>query len=157
MAKIAQSTQFAGDLLDTNVWLALMVPHHPHHGEAQTYWQTGTSEFLVFCRQTQIGLMRLLGNSAIMNAQPHTPAQSWAAYTTLSADRSVKMWADPPGLESEIARLTASVTWPAPMWSDAYLAAFAKTSHLRLVSFDRDFSRFPGLHWLHLTDPKDPQ
>jgi predicted nucleic acid-binding protein len=36
------------------------------------------------------------------------------------------------------------------MWTDAYLAAFAITSGSRLVSFDADFARFPGLHFLHL-------
>jgi hypothetical protein len=27
-----------GDLLDLNVWLALVVPEHPHHGAARRYW-----------------------------------------------------------------------------------------------------------------------
>lgn len=35
-------------------------------------------------------------------------------------------------------------------WSDADLAAFAIAGDLRLVSFDRDFARFPGLDLLHL-------
>jgi predicted nucleic acid-binding protein len=31
--------------------------------------------------------------------------------------------------------------------SDAYLAALAIESGCQLVSFDRDFARFPGLDW----------
>ena len=36
---------------------------------------------------------------------------------------------------------------------DAYLAALAIEHSARLVSFDRGFSRFPGVAWL---DPSDP-
>ncbi len=35
-------------------------------------------------------------------------------------------------------------------WSDAYLAAFAESGNLRLISFDSDFSLFPNLNWLRL-------
>ncbi|MFY7913869.1 MAG: PIN domain-containing protein [Rubrivivax sp.] len=31
---------------------------------------------------------------------------------------------------------------PARLWTDAYLAALARASGLRLVTFDRDFERF---------------
>jgi predicted nucleic acid-binding protein len=37
-------------------------------------------------------------------------------------------------------------------WTDAYLAAFAVSASLRLVSFDADFKKFPGLDFLHLSD-----
>lgn len=35
-------------------------------------------------------------------------------------------------------------------WTDAYLAAFAAAGGHRLVAFDADFSRYPGLAFLHL-------
>jgi predicted nucleic acid-binding protein len=35
------------------------------------------------------------------------------------------------------------------LWTDAYLAAFARAGRMRLVSFDRHFSRFDDLD-LHL-------
>jgi predicted nucleic acid-binding protein len=31
--------------------------------------------------------------------------------------------------------------------SDAHLAALAIETHSRIISFDRDFARFPGLRW----------
>lgn len=37
------------------------------------------------------------------------------------------------------------------LWTDAYLAAFAKSGGLRLVSFDRGFTRFSGLALLVLS------
>ena len=36
-------------------------------------------------------------------------------------------------------------------WTDAYLAAFAAASGCRLVAFDGDFHRYPGIEFLHLT------
>jgi predicted nucleic acid-binding protein len=36
------------------------------------------------------------------------------------------------------------------LWTDAYLAAFAKCAGLRLVTFDQGFSRFKGLELLTL-------
>lgn len=39
---------------------------------------------------------------------------------------------------------------PARLHTDAYLAALAIANGWRLVSFDRDFERFQGLHWLPL-------
>ena len=38
----------------------------------------------------------------------------------------------------------------ARLWADAYLAAFAMVGTFRLVTFDRDFTRFSGLELLHL-------
>lgn len=140
-----------GDLLDTNVWVSLMVPHHRHYPAAQDYWHERTGPVLAFCRQTQVGLMRLLGTASVMNGRPNTSEQSWAVYTTLLADKTVKLLPEPSTLDVELARLTQIASWPAPMWPDAYLAAFAIAANLRLVSFDHDFSRFPGLNWLQLT------
>ncbi|MDP1902558.1 MAG: hypothetical protein Q8K96_19230 [Rubrivivax sp.] len=40
---------------------------------------------------------------------------------------------------------------PARLITDAYLAAFAAACGLRLVTFDRDFGRFEGLHLLRLS------
>ena len=37
------------------------------------------------------------------------------------------------------------------LWTDAYLAAFALAGGHRLVTFDQDFLRFPGLEVLRLS------
>jgi toxin-antitoxin system PIN domain toxin len=38
--------------------------------------------------------------------------------------------------------------------SDAYLAALALENGCELVTFDRDYARFPGLTWRHPLDPQ---
>ncbi len=42
------------------------------------------------------------------------------------------------------------VLMPQKLWTDAYLAAFAVSGGLRMVSCDGVFHRFPGLEFLNL-------
>lgn len=139
-----------GDLPDVNVWLALSAPHHAHHGQARAYWQDAAPARILFCRHTALGLKRLLGQSAVMQAQTQTSAQCWASWQTWMQLPEVGMQAEVAGVDAQLAQWQAQVNWPGSLWPDAYLAALAMTANLRLVSFDRDFSRFPGLNWLHL-------
>ena len=57
---------------------------------------------------------------------------------------------EPAGCESHLRSLLDAAT-PARMWTDAYLAAFAATAGLRLVTFDKDFARFGGIARLQLS------
>ncbi|WVN41054.1 hypothetical protein AOB54_05970 [beta proteobacterium MWH-UniP1] len=47
-------------------------------------------------------------------------------------------------------RLSGTCITPPKYLTDAYLAAFAVCSGLRLVTFDKDFERFEGLSLLRL-------
>ena len=50
--------------------------------------------------------------------------------------------AEPPALEAQWKRCGALPTASPKVWMDAYLAAFAISGGIELVTFDRDFSRF---------------
>jgi uncharacterized protein len=139
-----------GDLLDINIWLALAAASNRHHKPAQSYWQTKASGRIWFCRHTALGVKRLLGQRAVMGEQTQTTAECWATWQTLMRMPSVALMTEPANLEICLTELVRQSSWPGKMWSDAYLAAFAIAANLRLVSFDRDFARFPGLNWLHL-------
>jgi uncharacterized protein len=143
--------QFKGDLPDVNVWLALSAPHHSHHAVARAYWNNTAAAKVWFCRHTALGMKRLLGQSAVMKDQVQSSAQCWASWQTWLAVPEVGMQSEPLGLDASLHELQLQANWPGGMWPDAYLAAFAIAGNLRLVSFDRDFSRFVGLDWLHLT------
>jgi predicted nucleic acid-binding protein len=56
-------------------------------------------------------------------------------------------------LEGVWRQLAETETASPKLWMDAYLAAFAITGGLRLVTFDKDFRKFEnqGLDWLLLT------
>jgi predicted nucleic acid-binding protein len=55
-------------LIDINVWLALSLEHSPYAGSAQRWFGglTGTRARLPFCRITELGLLRMLTNEAVM-------------------------------------------------------------------------------------------
>lgn len=138
------------DLLDANVWLALAHEGHPHHGRARRYWESeGASTAM--CRVTQMAFLRLLTNKTIMRDDVLAPAGARRKCHEFLALPEVQWLGEPVGLEelwwsfSELGRTSQN------LWTDAYLAAFAKCAALRLVTFDRDFTRFPSLDTLLLT------
>ena len=139
-----------GDLPDVNVWLALSAPHHSHHEPARAYWDNTAAAKVWFCRHTALGMKRLLGQNAVMKSQTQSSAQCWASWQTWLQVPEVGVQTEPLGLDASLNELQLQTSWPGGMWPDAYLAAFAIAANLRLVSFDRDFSRFEGLNWIHL-------
>lgn len=138
------------DLLDVNVWVALVDKRHIHHPLAKAYWSQNWANQFAFCRTTMLGFLRLSTSpKAVVN--PKTNAEAWAIYQDLMALPNIQFLAEPAGLDAHFQALTTASALPHRLWTDAYLAAFAVASGSRLVSFDADFARFPGLNFLHLS------
>ncbi|RIH81229.1 Ribonuclease VapC41 [Meiothermus luteus] len=135
------------DLPDLNVWFALLVPEHPFHPRARSYWEGTGAVGLV--RVTALGLLRLLTNPKAMDGKPLELGEAWGIYRELRVSSSVPLWEEPDGLEEAFANLVAR-GFPPRLWTDAYLAAFAMAGGYRLVTFDRDFLSFSGLECLLL-------
>ncbi len=137
------------DLLDINLWVALVDKRHVHHPLAQAYWsQNGANQF-VFCLTTMLGFLRLATSpKAVVN--PKTNVEAWAIYQDFMALPNIRFLAEPAGLDAHFQTLTTQAALPHRLWTDAYLAAFALASGCRLVSFDADFARFPRLDFFHL-------
>jgi toxin-antitoxin system PIN domain toxin len=146
-----------GDLPDLNVWLALAIQEHPHHAAATAYWDSGTqagspATTLQFCRITMLGLTRLLCQPKVVGTGALSIAAAWEVYQGFRAIPRVAMAQEPTNCEAALLSYIKPLSsFPVRMWTDAYLAAFAQTSGLRLVSFDRDFERFALSNWLLLT------
>lgn len=136
------------DLLDLNVWFALLVPEHPFHARARAYWERASDPFLV--RVTALGLLRLLTNAKAMDGKPLGVGEAWKVYWELRLSSGVPLLEEPEGLDEALADLVRGGFSPR-LWTDAYLAAFALAGGHRLVTFDQDFLGFPGLEVLHLT------
>ena len=148
----AQHSQ--GDLLDVNVWIALVDTRHIHHQAALTYWQgiQTSSTRAWMCRATMLGLVRVLaqlkhGGKSILSARDALeicnnylamPFVSWLPETA----QRTKL------LSSELLQVMQEI--PTHMCTDAYLAALSKVSGLRMVTFDADFKRFELENWLLL-------
>lgn len=139
-----------GDLPDVNVWLALAVQEHPHHATARQYWAKEAAARVHFCRVTMLGLVRLLTQPRLMGRAALDASVALAHYERFAALPEVGLAAEPADTGAVMRRF-AGGGLPARLITDAYLAAFAAAGGLRLVTFDRDFGRFDGLHLLRLS------
>ncbi len=138
-----------GDLPDVNVWLAMAVKQHPQHEVAASYWKGLAGRRVWFCRVTMLGLVRLLSQPKVMGEQALNLAHAFAAYQRFASLPEIGFCAEPADCAGQLRRrLSADV--PARLLTDAYLAAFAESAGLRMVTFDRNFERFEGLDRLHL-------
>lgn len=140
----------SADLLDANVWLALVAEAHAHHAEAVEYWEREAAPRVVFCRVAQMAFLRLLTNKTVMGAHVLTPAAAWRQCVDLLALPEIQLQSEPHDLDETWARFSDLGRTSPNLWPDAYLAAFAKCAGLRLVTFDKGFSHFPGLDCLIL-------
>ncbi len=136
------------DIPDINVWLGLVDQNHIHHAAAAKYWHEGTE--IAFTRISMMGFFRLSTQPGVLSRALST-AEAWGIYRQFLADSRHVFLAEPKLLERELQNLTTQADLPHRLWTDAYLAAFAMAGRHRLVSFDADFSRFPGLNFLHLS------
>jgi len=128
---------------DLNVWVALTYGAHQHHGVAAGWFNGLHGDTAGFCRVTQLGFLRLLTHPQVMGDEVRTQAGAWKAYDLLAADARVVFHSelDPDAIEAGFRTLTA-ISRPAPQqWPDAYLAAFARSESLVLVTFDRALSK----------------
>jgi toxin-antitoxin system PIN domain toxin len=140
----------SADLLDANVWLALAAEAHAHHRRAEAYWHNEAAPVAAFCRVTQLAFLRHLTNRTIMGDHVLTPSSSWNKRGEFLALPEVRFLAEPPGLDEQLGKWCHVGRTSPNLWTDAYLASFAKCAGLRLVTFDRGFVTFTGLELLIL-------
>jgi uncharacterized protein len=144
-------------LVDSNVWLALTLFEHVFHDEASRWMETiRGSEELLFCRSTQQSFLRLLTTAAVfqqLDVPPLTNAEASSVYAELLADSRIAFAEEPNQLEPLWFKLAASGRPSPKVWMDAYLAAFAISSGLQLVTMDIGFKQYEGLDVLVLPGP----
>jgi toxin-antitoxin system PIN domain toxin len=138
------------DLLDVNVWLALVDENHVHHAAAVDYWQKQAADTVAFCRISLLGFLRLATRKGVLG-RTLTPDEAWTIIHRYLAEPGVVLLDEPAGIDEAFARYTSDPGFLPSDWTDAYLAGFAVTADCRLVSFDAGFVRYPGLERLHLT------
>jgi uncharacterized protein len=123
---------------DINVWVALTYEGHVHHATAATWFtELPPDVTLAFCRFTQLGLLRLLTTAVVMGDEVMTQPQAWAAYDRWRQDPRVTLVDEPREIETRFRALTRRRQPATKDWADSFLAAFAMTGQLTLVTFDR--------------------
>ena len=127
---------------DLNVWLALTLDSHSHFPAATAWLDSLPSSFeLLFCRFTQLGLLRLLTQRSVAGSATLNQRQAWAVYDRWLKRGGAAFVEEPLGLEVEF-RSLANQGQPAPNdFADSYLAAFANSRSVELVTFDKVLSR----------------
>lgn len=138
------------DLPDINVWLAISLEDHPHHDRAVDYWKHERTAQLGFCRITMLGYVRLLCNKHLMAGKPMNTQEALDAYRSLMQKPSIAFCREPVKTDQILTELVHDNDLNPKIWTDTYIAAFAISSKLRVVSFDFDFNQFPKLDFLHL-------
>ena len=117
---------------------------HVHHERAKHWFADIAQGGSAFCRITQMGFLRLITNPHVMGADVATQKHAWHVYEALSRDDRVAFLQEPPAIDNEWRRLTQGASTSTNTWTDAYLAAFASTRGLKIVSFDTGFKKLLG-------------
>lgn len=138
------------DLLDASVWVSLCAPDHVHYARARLYWDEEAAEEMVFCRVTALALLRHLTNPRILGKAVLDGSAAWRALATWLSVPRIRILGEPAGLDEWLGRWSGELDLRGGAWTDAYLAAFAAASDCRLVAFDADFHRYPGIKFLKL-------
>jgi toxin-antitoxin system PIN domain toxin len=131
-------------LPDVNVWLALTFDSHIHHPDAKTWFDGLSGQICFFCRMTQQGFLRLATSPIVFKHHALTLAQAWQKYDAFQSDARVSYVDEPANVETPWRNWTKQQTFSPHVWNDAYLAAFALSAGLEVVTFDQAFSQFHG-------------
>ena len=134
---------------DLNVWLALSDAGNSNAHRAWRWLnELPADTTLLFSRYTQLGLLRLLTNTAVMGDYAHTVQNGWAMYDRWLNDPRVQFHAEPPHVDAAFRQATAPfATQRASKWiGDCYLLAFARQSGATLVAFDKALLRLARTH-----------
>lgn len=136
-------------LFDANVWIALAFDAHPNHAAAVEAFRLQTPERpACFCRATEQSFLRLASTPAILrlcNASGLTNLDALAMFEGFMSSAVVEYRNESEGTVALWHRFAARPTASPQIWMDAYLAAFAITGGLKLVTFDSGFSQYEGL------------
>ena len=132
-------------LVDVGVWLAAIWGRHTHHRVAAK-WFDEQSDDLLLCRVTQMSLLRLVSNRAIMGDDVLTRSRAWQIIDQLWSDNRV-LWADEPAqLEAVFRAISARHDRSHKLWTDDYLAAFAQASGASFATLDAKLAeRYPSV------------
>jgi len=132
-------------IVDANVWLALAFSDHVHHRASSAWFENIGAREALFCRVTQMALLRHLTNQAIMGKFALSQKDAWKCYDSLCRDDRVAFLDEPPAIEDTWRQFTSSRYQHHWVWTDAYLAAFAICAGLPLSTHDRGFQQFGRL------------
>ena len=139
-------------LVDVGVWLAAVWGRHARHRVARQWFDQQSGD-LILCRVTQMSLLRLISNPAIMGEDVVTRSQAWHIIDQLWSDDRVLRSEEPDHLEAVFRAISARDDNSHKLWTDDYLAAFAQASGASLATLDTKLKeRYPSVQIDQLID-----
>ncbi len=115
-----------------------------------TYWEHDGSQCIAFTNSSMTSFVRLLMNPHVMLGSPLSVGDAWATYLDLRQRQGVIHQAETDGCVPVLHRWIEASLVTQRVFADAHLAAVAVATNARVVTFDDDFKRFPGLDLLLL-------
>jgi hypothetical protein len=132
-------------LPDVDLWLALAFSRHVHHLSARNWFEAVPDGGCSFCRLTQQGFLRLASNPKVFGDEAVSLQEAWQLYDALLGDPRIAFAEEPANLEPLWREYTQRSSFSPKIWSDAYLAAFARAAGCELVTFERGMSHYQQL------------
>lgn len=133
---------------DTNLLIYAVGSGSTHHA-ASRRWLSGALSGgapVGFAWVALLGFVRIVTNPRIV-ANPLTHAQATALVQAWLAAPTATVLHPGPGHADALAAMLAVVDQGGNLVNDAHLAALAIEHKATVVTFDSDFSRFPGLRF----------
>jgi len=122
---------------DLNVWLALNVEQHRDYEATLRWYESLNDAPLLFCRITQLGLLRLLTTPGVMGKEVLTNGEALRIYQAWILKGTAVLFPEPLTFDVEFAKFGNTPHSSPKLWADAYLSAFAVAGGLSLVTRDR--------------------
>jgi len=141
---------------DINVWLALSVSSHVHSRDAWTWLEALSPRArVILSRYTQLGLLRLLTNQAVMGEQVLTIRKAWIVYERWLKDPRIEFQAESGNFDTTFREAMAPLdSKPASKWvGDCYLLAHARENNAVLVTCDRALLEYADRHGYRAVAP----
>lgn len=121
-------------LLDVNVLLALVWPHHSHHAVAVEWFAAQGRKSWATCTLTELGFVRLSSNPRF-SPSPSTPQAANAMLKQLRTQGTSQFLSELPAGKARDLFNGLAVTHK--QVTDLYLAALARAHGVIFVTFDR--------------------
>ncbi len=130
-------------LADAHVVFPLLLSRHPHRQAALRWLEPIQAGEAGLCRLVQLTVLRLLCNRTVMGPDVQRPTDAWRALRALQLDERFAFVPEPENLDVNLRAVIDGREATPNLWSDAYLAAFALSEGLNLVTFDGGMKSFP--------------
>jgi toxin-antitoxin system PIN domain toxin len=131
-------------LPDINIWVAYAVEAHPHHELVKTRWRTLEEADLFFCRVTQMGLLRILTQPKAMGISVLSAKGAWELWERLAREQQVEFVEEQEETGKCFREYSDGESFSFKRWTDAYLAAFARSGGMGVLTLDKGFKNFAG-------------